>query len=164
MNDFMVKNPDLLFETNLEGVNRVKSDNNYAFLMESTSIEYHIVRECKLMKVGEPLDEKGYGIAMVKSMFCMWASAKTNKKSLRYSEIFPRIVGRNEAGDNINKLALTQYKEKIVFKKSFLEILKEPISLKSIALVISLNGTFSIRIIMVNDLHIFPKNQISWEW
>ncbi|XP_039970454.1 glutamate receptor ionotropic, kainate 2 isoform X5 [Bactrocera neohumeralis] len=67
MNDFMVKNPDLLFETNLEGVNRVKSDNYYAFLMESTSIEYHIVRECNLKKVGEPLDEKGYGIAMVKN-------------------------------------------------------------------------------------------------
>ncbi|XP_018784659.1 PREDICTED: glutamate receptor ionotropic, kainate 2 isoform X2 [Bactrocera latifrons] len=67
MNDFMVENPDLLFETNLEGVNRVKTDNNYAFLMESTSIEYHIVRECNLKKVGEPLDEKGYGIAMVKN-------------------------------------------------------------------------------------------------
>ncbi|XP_011185912.1 glutamate receptor ionotropic, kainate 2 isoform X1 [Zeugodacus cucurbitae] len=67
MNEFMIKNPDLLFETNFQGVDRVKNGKNYAFLMESTSIEYNIVRECNLMKVGEPLDEKGYGIAMVKN-------------------------------------------------------------------------------------------------
>lgn len=69
MNEFMTKNPHLLFETNLEGVQRVKSSTTYAFLMESTSIEYHIMRECDLKKIGEPLDEKGYGIAMVKSEF-----------------------------------------------------------------------------------------------
>ncbi|CAD6992159.1 unnamed protein product [Ceratitis capitata] len=67
MNEFMTKNPHLLFETNLEGVQRVKSSTTYAFLMESTSIEYHIMRECDLKKIGEPLDEKGYGIAMVKN-------------------------------------------------------------------------------------------------
>ncbi|XP_036341412.1 glutamate receptor ionotropic, kainate 2-like [Rhagoletis pomonella] len=67
MNEFMIKNPHLLFKTNQEGVERVKSSTTYAFLMESTSIEYNIVRECNLMKIGEPLDEKGYGIAMVKN-------------------------------------------------------------------------------------------------
>lgn len=73
MNEYMLENPNLLTETNQEGVQRVvDSDVNsgvtYAFLMESTSIEYNIVRECKLQMVGEPLDEKGYGIAMVKSI------------------------------------------------------------------------------------------------
>ncbi|XP_067619829.1 glutamate receptor ionotropic, kainate 2-like isoform X8 [Eurosta solidaginis] len=67
MNEFMTKNPHLLFKTNQEGVERVKSSSTFAFLMESTSIEYNIVRECNLMKIGEPLDEKGYGIAMVKN-------------------------------------------------------------------------------------------------
>lgn len=72
MNEYMLQNPHLLTETNQEGVQRVVDGDaqngvTYAFLMESTSIEYNIVRECKLQKVGEPLDEKGYGIAMVKS-------------------------------------------------------------------------------------------------
>ena len=71
MNDFMNKHPELLTETNQEGVNKVKeskdSDNKYAFLMESTTIEYNTVRECSLKKIGEALDEKGYGIAMRKS-------------------------------------------------------------------------------------------------
>ena len=61
----MTKNPQFLTETNQEGVNRVKS--SYAFLMESTSIEYKTMRECNLKKIGDALDEKGYGIAMRKS-------------------------------------------------------------------------------------------------
>lgn len=54
-------------ENNQQGVDKVKSGTKYAFLMESTSIEFNTVRECNLTKVGDPLDEKGYGIAMVKS-------------------------------------------------------------------------------------------------
>lgn len=45
---------------------RVK-DENYAFLMESTSIEYITERECDVTQVGGLLDDKGYGIAMRKS-------------------------------------------------------------------------------------------------
>lgn len=67
MNDFLTKNPHLLTETNQEGVENVKKNNRYAFLMESTSIEYNTMRECNLAKVGQTLDEKGYGIAMRKS-------------------------------------------------------------------------------------------------
>ncbi|XP_073816653.1 glutamate receptor ionotropic, kainate 2-like [Musca autumnalis] len=67
MNEFMNKNPHLLTESNQEGVENVKKNNRYAFLMESTSIEYHTVRECNLAKVGQTLDEKGYGIAMRKN-------------------------------------------------------------------------------------------------
>lgn len=44
---------------------RVKSDaENYAFLMESTSIEYMVERNCDVAQVGGLLDSKGYGIAM----------------------------------------------------------------------------------------------------
>lgn len=67
MNDYMTKNPQFLTETNQDGVNRVKAGQHYAFLMESTSIEYNTERECNLKKIGDALDEKGYGIAMIKS-------------------------------------------------------------------------------------------------
>lgn len=68
----MSNNPDMLVENNQEGVEKVKSGTKYAFLMESTSIEYNMVRECNLTKVGDALDEKGYGIAMVKSRYSAW--------------------------------------------------------------------------------------------
>lgn len=54
---------------NDEGVKRAESEiENYAFFMESTSIEYTIQRHCNLKQYDKPLDEKGYGIAMRKSM------------------------------------------------------------------------------------------------
>ena len=40
---------------------------NYAFFMETTSIEYETQRRCGLTSVGDNLDEKGYAIAMRKS-------------------------------------------------------------------------------------------------
>lgn len=55
--------------SNVEGVNKVvKEKGSYAFLMESTSIEYVIERNCELTQVGGLLDSKGYGIAMPPSM------------------------------------------------------------------------------------------------
>lgn len=39
---------------------------DYAFLMESSSIEYVIERNCDVDQVGGLLDDKGYGIAMKK--------------------------------------------------------------------------------------------------
>lgn len=65
----MASHPEELTETNQAGVDKVKGGTKYAFLMESTSIEYNIVRECNLKKIGDALDEKGYGIAMPKSKF-----------------------------------------------------------------------------------------------
>ncbi|XP_060649069.1 glutamate receptor ionotropic, kainate 2 [Drosophila nasuta] len=67
MNAYMTQNKDMLTETNLEGVDKVKAGTKYAFLMESTSIEFNTVRECNLKKIGDALDEKGYGIAMPKN-------------------------------------------------------------------------------------------------
>uniref|UniRef100_T1H3L3 Ionotropic glutamate receptor C-terminal domain-containing protein n=1 Tax=Megaselia scalaris TaxID=36166 RepID=T1H3L3_MEGSC len=66
MNEYMEKNPDLLVPQNGDGVQKVLNE-NYAFLMESTSIEYQLARLCNLTQVGGLLDEKGYGIAMRKS-------------------------------------------------------------------------------------------------
>ncbi|XP_017845731.1 glutamate receptor ionotropic, kainate 2 isoform X1 [Drosophila busckii] len=67
MNEYMTTHPEMLTETNQDGVKKVKASTKYAFLMESTSIEFNTVRECNLTKIGDALDEKGYGIAMVKN-------------------------------------------------------------------------------------------------
>ena len=56
--------------SNQEGVDRVvRGKGSYAFLMESTSIEYVIERNCDLTQIGGLLDSKGYGIAMPPSKF-----------------------------------------------------------------------------------------------
>nr|QNL15101.1 ionotropic receptor 4 [Aulacocentrum confusum] len=57
--------PSVFTKNNGEGVEWViKGKGSYAFLMESTSIEYVIERNCELTRVGTELDSKGYGIAM----------------------------------------------------------------------------------------------------
>lgn len=58
--------PSVFEKTNAEGVKRVQNEKNnlYAFLMESSSIEYEVERNCDLKQVGSWLDSKGYGIAM----------------------------------------------------------------------------------------------------
>jgi len=66
MYEFMCDHPEYMTNSNAEGVDRVGNE-NYAFLMESSSIEYITERQCSLTQVGSLLDEKGYGIAMRKS-------------------------------------------------------------------------------------------------
>ncbi|KAJ8976470.1 hypothetical protein NQ317_001151 [Molorchus minor] len=63
--------PKSVFEKNNEdGVARVlNSKRQYAFLMESSSIEYEKEKHCELMQVGNPLDSKGYGIAMPTNIY-----------------------------------------------------------------------------------------------
>jgi hypothetical protein len=60
---FMVNNPDVFVKKNQEGIDRVKAE-SYAFLMESTTIEYTVQRECNLTQIGGLLDNKGYGIGL----------------------------------------------------------------------------------------------------
>ncbi|XP_053605086.1 uncharacterized protein LOC128672163 [Plodia interpunctella] len=68
MAKYMEDHPELMPSTNDAGLERVKSDDeNYAFLMESTSIEYMVERNCDVAQVGGLLDSKGYGIAMKKN-------------------------------------------------------------------------------------------------
>ena len=55
------KEPSVFVKTSTEGIERVL-DGNYAFLMESTMIDYQMQRYCDLMQVGGLLDSKGYGI------------------------------------------------------------------------------------------------------
>nr|XP_033338694.1 glutamate receptor ionotropic, kainate 2-like isoform X2 [Megalopta genalis]XP_033338703.1 glutamate receptor ionotropic, kainate 2-like isoform X2 [Megalopta genalis] len=56
--------PSVFTKTNDEGVERVLKKRDYAFLMESTTIEYRMERNCELDKVGGLIDNKGYGIAL----------------------------------------------------------------------------------------------------
>lgn len=60
---FMSNNPDVFVKKNQEGIDRVKAE-SYAFLMESTTIEYTVQRECNLTQIGGLLDNKGYGIGL----------------------------------------------------------------------------------------------------
>jgi ionotropic glutamate receptor len=69
MYQYMMNNAkDVLTSDNDEGKKKVLNE-NYAFLMESSSIEYIQERECTLSQIGNLLDQKGYGIAMRKSTF-----------------------------------------------------------------------------------------------
>uniref|UniRef100_A0A336MCA3 CSON013411 protein n=1 Tax=Culicoides sonorensis TaxID=179676 RepID=A0A336MCA3_CULSO len=63
---YMRDHPNDLTSSNDEGLERVKTQ-NYAYLMESTSIEYMTERNCDVTQIGGLLDEKGYGIAMRKN-------------------------------------------------------------------------------------------------
>ncbi|KAI4462040.1 ionotropic glutamate receptor [Holotrichia oblita] len=58
--------PSVFVNDYAEGIKRVKTAKNqlYAFIMESTSIEYETERDCELKQVGGRLDSKGFGIAM----------------------------------------------------------------------------------------------------
>ena len=56
--------PSVFAKSNPDGVKRViDGDGQYAFLMESNSIQYQIERHCDLTQIGGLLDSKGYGIA-----------------------------------------------------------------------------------------------------
>ena len=62
--------PGVFAQGNAEGLERVKKGNRkYAFLMESTTIEYVIERECDTTQIGGLLDSKGYGIALPPGMY-----------------------------------------------------------------------------------------------
>lgn len=66
--NFMVsksKEKNLFVDTYEEGIQRVKdAEGKYAFLMESTSIDYVTERDCDLKQIGGLLDSKGFGIGV----------------------------------------------------------------------------------------------------
>ena len=59
------QNPGPFVRSTMDGVKRVQDSKGlYAFLMESSTIEFFIERKCDLTQVGGMIDSKGYGIAM----------------------------------------------------------------------------------------------------
>ena len=78
---------EVFTNSNVDGVDRVvKGKGSYAFLMESTSIEYVIERNCELTQIGGLLDSKGYGIAMPPSKYrnCITSELCKNRRSFCY--------------------------------------------------------------------------------
>uniref|UniRef100_A0A0A1XG63 Glutamate receptor, ionotropic kainate 1 n=1 Tax=Zeugodacus cucurbitae TaxID=28588 RepID=A0A0A1XG63_ZEUCU len=57
--------PDAFTASNKEGVDRVKrSPGRYAYLLETTALQYYLNRNCELKQIGEPFNEKHYAIAV----------------------------------------------------------------------------------------------------
>uniref|UniRef100_A0A8D8LX89 Glutamate receptor ionotropic, kainate 2 n=2 Tax=Cacopsylla melanoneura TaxID=428564 RepID=A0A8D8LX89_9HEMI len=56
------KKPSVFVSTYKDGIDKVL-EGNYAFLMESTMLDYIVQRNCNLTQIGGLLDSKGYGIA-----------------------------------------------------------------------------------------------------
>lgn len=65
---YMKTHPDVLMDNNDEAVSTVQNY-DYAYLMESSSIEYIKQRKCNVTQIGGLLDSKSYGIAMRKSQW-----------------------------------------------------------------------------------------------
>lgn len=63
----MDTHPDVMVRKNNLGVKKAEQG-EYAFFMESSSVEYAIKGSCNLTQVGHNLDEKSYGIAMRKGL------------------------------------------------------------------------------------------------
>ncbi|PAV57566.1 hypothetical protein WR25_03421 isoform B [Diploscapter pachys] len=61
-----MKNKDVFVKDNSQGVERALTS-NYAYLMESTSLEYEVSQNCNLTQIGGVLGSKGYAIALAKS-------------------------------------------------------------------------------------------------
>jgi len=78
--------PSVFVQSNPEGIELVKKSNGlYAFLMESTTIEYVIERECDTTQIGGLLDSKGYGIALPPGKLNSKANLKFSEKQQRFS-------------------------------------------------------------------------------
>lgn len=78
------KEPTVFVKNARDGVEKVLAG-NYAYLMESTSIEYEVQQNCDLMQVGGLLDSKGFGVAtpMGKSKFAPFSTVHFNHANHR---------------------------------------------------------------------------------
>lgn len=80
---YMVNNPDVFVKSNQEGIERVQNE-SYAFLMESTSIDYTVQRDCRLTQIGGLLDNKGYGIGLPEGCFSVQTILKKKLSDFSY--------------------------------------------------------------------------------
>lgn len=66
MYQVMMKNAhDVLVHENDDGLRRAQNE-NYAYLMESTSLQYYTERFCNVTQVGDLIDDRNYAIGMRK--------------------------------------------------------------------------------------------------
>ena len=89
----------------------ITSDGQYAYLMESNSIQYQIERNCDLIQVGGLLDSKGYGIA-----FTPGIALTPTGVGLYEPQNFRALLHKNVWSKQIFKLLLMySYKLRIFF-------------------------------------------------
>lgn len=108
----MEEHPEVMTNTNEEGVERVEKQ-NYAFLMESTSIEYMVERRCALAQVGGLLDDKGYGIAMRKGNSHIFLNFLYTQRVLDapYRNALSQAVVKLQESGTIARLKIKWWKE-----------------------------------------------------
>lgn len=58
---------EVLVDSNLEGLRKAQTE-NYAFLMESTTLLYYTERNCNVTMVGDLIDDRTYAIGMRKGI------------------------------------------------------------------------------------------------
>ncbi|CAO1385800.1 unnamed protein product [Diamesa tonsa] len=97
MYKYMMDHKENMMNTNEDGLARAKQG-NYAFLMESSTINYMAQRNCEVVKVGGELDEKGYGIAM--------------KKDVPYRGALSEAVLQLRESGELDKMEIKWWKEK----------------------------------------------------
>lgn len=66
-----------------DGIKKVLNE-DYAFLMESTTSEYNIMRNCNLTSIGGLLDSKGYGLGVPQSRII----------SVRFQMLYAYLISR----------------------------------------------------------------------
>lgn len=89
---YMENRPTVFVSSYEDGVTRVLQG-NYAFLMESTMLDFMVQRDCNLTQVGGLLDSKGYGIATPMGKFysaCLSLPVKPEGK--RGTELYSCIA------------------------------------------------------------------------
>lgn len=87
MYEYMIRHEHLLTNDNKEGLDKVLDKNeNYAFLMESSTILYHTERICNLTQIGDLIDDKNYAIGMRKS------NSRSNEKRFSIRSNWTRIL------------------------------------------------------------------------
>ena len=59
------QSPTVFVNSSKEAIARVKAG-NYAYMMESSMLEYYMTKDCSLQTIGGLLDSKGYGVALPK--------------------------------------------------------------------------------------------------
>lgn len=96
-----MKDRNVFVTSNAKGVEKALSE-NYAFLMESSSLEYEVQQNCNLTQIGGVLGSKGYGIALQKSTLYLFrkftSKMKLNKSKskLQYRNVVKMCYANDE--------------------------------------------------------------------
>ncbi|CAH1104297.1 unnamed protein product [Psylliodes chrysocephalus] len=94
---YMKEHPDQMVDNTLDGIEKALNG-NYAFFMESATIEYTIRRHCNMTSYGGLLDSKGFGIAV--------------RKGTPYLGILNKAITKLQASGELMRLKKIWWEEK----------------------------------------------------